>query len=841
LSLSLLILLSFGVSNYAFSQQNQPKPFTQTSFAEPILKVFPTSKGYSVIETSSNKSVYNDVNASKAIQFAIDKARSGDVLILSGCYHITKPIYIKSHVNLIGQGRGTELRLGDTNKEVIIFKSTDNSTLGHMAISVGSSVEPHSTGISIVNSTEISIKEVLIVGFKDYGINASASAGISIKGSHMIGNEQGNIHFSNLKPGQKGNKIINTLFLWGGKGVFCEGSSNVTINSCVVQQIYGVPFELEGENITISKNRTFYAESDIADVIIKGSNINVSNNNFCWGRGNGILVDGAKKVLITENQIIDHGTPPGNGIYKSGILLRNKSHDVEILGNAIFNWDDWTQGPMLCGIEERPGCKDNHFAYNTIHFYQKQAILSRGTGTLVQNNISDPGNGDLKAMPDFEEFRGTIKDFIDEELLNIGMTYWGGNDFIVSTDGKIINVRSVINQEIVFKTKDAAQAIQWAIDKCSPYGGSIELEAGNYVIEKTIFVRKNIWLKGQGEKTILYAKNSSDMGACIRMENAPQARVSDMKLVQAGNVPTGIEICKSTTGKVVNVEIDGFKNYGVDFIQELPGNINRGKVTSSLVEVRECTIANSGVNINIPRNGGYVGRMVPNLISGNIIIGGGTGIVCKAICTALIDNIIVNTKGTGIVLDENSILTTGNILYRCGGSAVAAFDGKQYFHFHLAYDRQDNNNNKECNITQNFIVEPRGHGIEVSEQWGTVSGNVIVNSGFGNGQRYGIWLHEDSESYCVYKNRIYNLDNSYPMQYGIREAGLNNIIAENTISGFRNQGVLSKGDKTVIKENTTKNKSTNIGKEWKFDNKVTTDMDYETIRNYIINKIGLDN
>jgi len=811
------------------------------SFAEGSLIVHPSSKGYTVLDKYSNKTIYSDEEAGEAIQFAIENTERGEVVLSRGCYHINRPIYIKSEVRLVGQGRGTELRLAGGNKIVVVFQDVNQSALSYLAINAGNSLQTNSTGILVINSAEILVEEVLVVGFKDYGIDVYSCAGFNIEGSYIIGNNLSNIRFADLTSGQNGNAVTNCIFLWGRAGLICENSNDLTIHSCVVQQTNGIPLDLNGNDITVTKCRTFYSESLDADVILKGADIQVSNNIFCWGRGNGILVDEAKQVIITENNIIDHGTPPGNNIFKSGVLLINGSEKVEIVGNSIWNWDDMTQGPMLYGIEERPGCKNNYFAYNTIQFYKEKAVLAKGKGTLVENNSFDPGNDDLKELPDFDVWRVYINDFINEELLNTEVTNWSGNDFIVSLDGENIIVKSGLSQDTVFAANDATTAIQWAIDKSALYGGSIEIAAGSYTINRTIVVKKNIWLKGQGKATVLNA--ASSMGPCIRMEDAPQSRVSDMKLVQAGNVFTGIEIYKSITGKVTNVVIDGFRKYGVDFVIDynLPEITWGNKAISSLVEVRNCLIANSGeVNINIPHHGGYIGNAVPNLISKNTIIGGGIGIDCKGICTNLIDNIIVNTKGTGIVMDANSILTSGNILYRCGGSAIVAFDGKQSFHFHPTYDRQDNNNNKECNITQNWIIDTKGHGIEVSEQWGTVSDNLIINSGINSGQRYGIWLHEDSETYCIYNNMIFNTNSNYLMPYGIRENGFNNLVAKNVISGVRIDGVRSNGIKTIVQDNkATIINTSHKGEEWNFDKAVTSDMEREAVLEYITNKIKI--
>ena len=158
---------------------------------------------------------------------------------------------------------------------------------------------------------------------------------------------------------------------------------------------------------------------------------------------------------------------------------------------------------------------------------------------------------------------------------------------------------------------------------------------------------------------------------------------------------------------------------------------------------------------------------------------------------------------------------------------------------HPTYDRRDNNNNKECNITNNVILEPRGHGIEVSEQWGTISGNRIVNVGSGTvASHFGIWLHEDSESYIVAGNITANYPGHPLMLNGIRESGRKNLISTNVIRGCQGDAIVSSGYQSFVSDNSGE-PSPQAGEvlDWKLDTKIKLSASKESIQNYIYKKL----
>jgi len=795
---------------------------------------------FKVKEELNNKIMISDQSALKAVQFAIDQAEGGGNVILSrGLYEINVPLKMKSGISVQGQGRGTEFQLSGSNKIVIEASNVQDITIKRVAITPGKGDRKSTTGMVINRSQNCMIEDVLIAGFKEYGIQIQNSSGFHVNRCQIMGNDKANIYLDDIDRGDASNLVQNTTFLWGGAAIKCRSGIGLEVTSSIVQEINGVPLDINCDDFSFTKSRVFLTESLEADLIVRGNGFRVSDNILTWGRGNGIVVDGGTNGIITANSIQDHGAPPRDSIFKSAVILRNGVRNNKVTANAIWNWDDWTQGPMLYGIEETEDCENDTITYNSIHFYKEEPILSQGKNTIIKNNVTDPGNDDGNLLPDFAVWREYVRRFIDDELLYSHSEETTAEDYVISKENQEYKVRTDITQKRVFTSKDASTAIQWAIDQTTRNGGSVELKEGVYDISKTILVKRNTWLHGQGDATIL--KTVEPMQTCVRLHHAPQSMISDLKVVRDSDVKTGIEIFDSTTGKVINVTVDGFTDYGIYFVidTDVPPITWFNAAVSSLVTVQGNKILNSGkANILIPLSGAYVGCAVPMLIAGNTIIGGGIGIESRAICSNIVDNIVCNTSQSAIVMDQSSILTTGNITYNIGGSAIKCYDGLQDHYYHPTYDRQDNNNNKESTITNNWIINQRGHGVEISEQWGPIVGNIIQNSGIGNGQRYGIWLHEDSESKVVVGNIIYNEKDQYSMPYGIRETGTKNIIAKNKISHCRKEGILSRGISTLVVDNEVE-RGVNVEnqKQWQMDSDINPEWTREELVSYIKSQV----
>jgi len=256
-----------------------------------------------------------------------------------------------------------------------------------------------------------------------------------------------------------------------------------------------------------------------------------------------------------------------------------------------------------------------------------------------------------------------------------------------------------VTGEEISTESDPVTAIEKATDLLGKLGGSITLAEGRYLIDRTIVVKANIWLRGAGESTII--QPSAEIDACIRVHRAPQSLVSDLTVKQASDGPkaqTGIAVRHTVTAQIVDAVVDGFAQYGV-YLEGDPEDVPEGNwgptAGPGLVLVNGCRITNNQKdNVFIETSGSYIGNAIPVVISDNLIAGGGSGVHDWAICSNIVDNVIIQTRSVGVLQMANSILNVGNIYYQTGGSAISAYDGIEQI-MHPTYDRRDNNNNKE--------------------------------------------------------------------------------------------------------------------------------------------------
>lgn len=796
-----------------------------------------------VLEKTSRTTVFSNRSAYLSIQYAIDHAGMGGMVILArGMYELSSSVHLRKGVKLCGQGRGTELRLIKPGKVCIIMKNIKNATVSRLTVHDTIQSGYWSTGIVIDGSSNCSVLNTLILGFGQYGIHLSGkTSGCEIMRCDLTDNVSANIYIESISEGKKPTRITSCTLFWGGGGIKCDSGISLDVYSTMMHHINGIPVDVKCDNFHMSGSRLFWGESLVANVQIAGDDFDFSNNVITWSRGDGIIVDGSKGGIIKGNNITDHGAPPRDEIFKSGVVLKNGAENVMVTANAIWNWDDWTQGPMFYGVDESADCKNNTIIYNNVHFYKEGAIRALGSGTIIENNVTDPGRDDNQFLADFDVWREYIENFINNDLSITFHEEAPSQDFLVCSEGDQYNVYTSITDNKIYSSDLAQVAIQWAVDGSATYGGGVELSEGLFELEKTIILRRNVWLHGQGSLTELRAVGS--MNVCVQLYDAPQAVLSDLRITAGSNVKTGIDVFGCLTTKILDVGVEGFTDYGIYFAgdPDAPPDTWYGIAGPALFLIEGCKIGNNGeANIYVSTSGGYIGNAVPTMISKNIIYGGKIGIYHQGINSNMVGNIIYHASQNAIVPNQNSILMTDNITYRIGGTAIKAFDGKDNL-FSSHYDRHDNNNNKECHITNNKLIDQRGHGIEISEQWGPIVDNVIQNCGIGVGWRYGIWLHEDSESYAVVDNTIYNQKHHYPLASGIREDGRKNLIANNSIKSYKKGGVLSQGMHTLVINNKAESGS-KLEKfaEWQWDGDINADWSFEELSEYIIRKVKID-
>jgi hypothetical protein len=205
-----------------------------------------------------------------------------------------------------------------------------------------------------------------------------------------------------------------------------------------------------------------------------------------------------------------------------------------------------------------------------------------------------------------------------------------------------------------------------------------------------------------------------------------------------------------------------------------------------MILINNNTLINNKTNINIMDGGGVIGRWLPILITENKIEGGETGIYCNALCTNINKNSITGMSGRGIVANANSILVRGNVINDVDGDFAIWGNGQEF------------------NCTDNIISGVQGGGIRTRSRWGTITNNYIQNCGSDQNPAIGIMVVSDiaieegiAESKVIYGNTIINDAGHAPLEYGIKEDGLLNVILKNNIRNTRKKSIYSAGDGTV--------------------------------------------
>ncbi len=355
-------------------------------------------------------------------------------------------------------------------------------------------------------------------------------------------------------------------------------------------------------------------------------------------------------------------------------------------------------------------------------------------------------------------------------------------NYIVYTDGASYFVKTDITGEVVFFSADASTSIQWAIDNLPAVGingGEVLIEEGSYPLTNCVTVKDNVWLHGKGSSTKMYTQGQ--VMEAIIIQDASMAVVSDLFLSHGKNEiksNKGIALERCVNCQVLNTEVSGFYR----------GISNYGE--SSLTLINNNKANDNQINIDISNGGGVIGRWLPMLVTENAVKGGETGIFCGAMVTHIMDNNITGVTGYGIHAKNNSIVISGNKLTDIGGDYAIYGNGAEF------------------NCTHNIISNVKGGGIRTRDRWGNFTENHITNCG--TEEKPAIAIHLDSddkpegpgESKVVFRNIIYNEEGHKTLEYGVKEIGFNNIIAENKIGNCTKEAIHVEGEGSIVIDNT---------------------------------------
>ena len=372
-------------------------------------------------------------------------------------------------------------------------------------------------------------------------------------------------------------------------------------------------------------------------------------------------------------------------------------------------------------------------------------------------------------------------------------------DFDVYPDGKRIYVKDSFTGKTAFKSEDAAEAIQHALDAAAEDGGSVSLSSGRFYLDAPLKVASDVALSGSGRATKLEVTAENEEGIGIIAKDTMGVSVSDLCLTAGDNEAAKIGIVLDNCGnaRVSNIFAVAFSEYGLAIQNK-----------SFLSEIVSCVFAgNKKANIyGKDLNWGDHGDFIPNLISNCTIYGGGKGIELDFV---IVMNIVgcniyqTNDIGIHIYNQSNSVAVVGSRTFQISADAVVV------------------HNSHELNITGNVFCWHTGNGIVIEAcAWGVISGNEVIDNGSYNpgGDNFKSFFKDlnpddiplttaiildQSRGYTVSNNTIFNWRLAPKMEYGIHEKAnsFKNLIQGNNINYFLEAAIKSEGAETLVANN----------------------------------------
>lgn len=351
----------------------------------------------------------------------------------------------------------------------------------------------------------------------------------------------------------------------------------------------------------------------------------------------------------------------------------------------------------------------------------------------------------------------------------------------------------------------ADDAIMHAIELAGESGGSIHIGPGVFFFHSAVKLDHQIVISGEGVNTkILPVDNYTD--TCLFYgDSLNEVTLTNMKLTAAESEESqlsGIIIKNSGSCLFRDLTLIGFSERGIWLTED-----------TFLSEVRGCRFADigrSGVFLDQLNDIGRAGPYLPNLVSNCIFFRGGKGVECSdAIVANIVACMVFQSREPAFHINSasNSILISGCRTFQIEDDAVVVEDSH------------------EIAITGNIFCWQIKNGIVLKGvDWGTISGNNIIDSGnipfeFEGDEEWEYWqerpesteeyqycglkIHSDSKGLTINGNAIFNWASNPPMTYGIYESEdcSDNIVIGNNINYFTETGIHALGNGTIVTDN----------------------------------------
>lgn len=374
------------------------------------------------------------------------------------------------------------------------------------------------------------------------------------------------------------------------------------------------------------------------------------------------------------------------------------------------------------------------------------------------------------------------------------------SSYVIYLEGDIGICKEEYTGKVIKREKDHGALISYCLSLLNEQkGGKMTLAAGTYKIDRPLFIGKNIHVDGDGNATKLIFSGTKKVESALIIKEADGVKITNVSILNKdGNVDTGIIVDNSGSCNMKDLSVIGFPKYGIWM---------RNRTFLSTID--GCTLAGNQVSnifLDSLRKDGRYGDFLPNIVSNNMIFGGGKGIESRnSLLVNIIGCSIYQTNGAGIHLHSvsNSILVSGCRTFQITGDAVLIED------------------THELNVSSNIFCWHTGHGLSVKNaSWGTISGNEFIDNGSynsgvkNNSATFQAIDNDDHESkngillkntmgYYVGGNAIFNWPVCPKMRYGIEEdeESDNNVIIGNNINYYQLDPVKSNGKGTVTGNN----------------------------------------
>ena len=372
-------------------------------------------------------------------------------------------------------------------------------------------------------------------------------------------------------------------------------------------------------------------------------------------------------------------------------------------------------------------------------------------------------------------------------------------------------VRGEIDQNILYKSSNAEEAINWATEKLSK-GGKVFLHKGKYILHNSLSLPSYTTLEGSGTGTMLIISENHQSGNAIVLKGIDKVAIINLVIqsIKDKNVSkTGIILEDCGDCLVSDVQIVGMKEDGILLSEN-----------TFLSDVKNCRIAaceGSAIRLKQLARGGRGGDFVTNNIDNCTIYQGGYGVYCEnALVVNIRDVTVYQSKKPAFYIGNhsNSVLVSGCRSYQIQDDAIVV------------------NSSHEINISSNIFCWSEGHGIVLNDvRWGTVSANNIIDNGSINpferdkdtlivqgtrefrkmprtvsdrsSVKSGVIVKNKTKGVTITGNAVFNWPAAPKMKYGIfeDETCANNNIISNNINTYELADVLSQGKGTNVMGN----------------------------------------